>query len=237
MANITPQQLFPSAKFISTKANGDLNEVHPIDAVKASLIVGKLYIEAVEGGVDGDDITFEILDSGRTLGNTADFTISGTDIVADVKVSGSGSLASANSIAISFVNNAPQEVKDLINVTVLGGHQESPTMPSHTYAQANLAGGADAIVGQDLDGASTYMLIKADDIADLDTSEESDGRKVLYGLLETASSNFKNLADPSENLKVSTSTPVYNSAQNTIFKSYLAECTLSFAGLDLKDED
>ena len=121
MANITPQQLFPSAKFISTKANGDLKEVHPIDAVKASLVVESLLIEATNGGDAGNNITFEMLDSGRTTGNVADFSVTGTDIVADVKLTASGTLPNSASIATSFVNDAPQAVKDLISVSIASG--------------------------------------------------------------------------------------------------------------------
>jgi hypothetical protein len=236
MANITPQNLFPSAKFISTKANGDLNEVHGIDAVKASLIVDKLVVDAVDAGADGNNITFEIVDTGRTIGNTADFSVVGNDVVCDVKLTTNGNLQTANNVAVSFFNNAPQEVKDLINITTLGGLQDSATLSSHTHAQANLENGADEQTTSDLDGSSTYLLIKTDEIADLQVSEQADGRKVLFGLLETASTNFGNLADPSQYLKVSVSNPIYNSATNTIYKTYLTECTLSFSGLDLKNE-
>ena len=235
MANITPQQLFPSAKFITTKANGDLKEVHPIDAVKASLAVESLFVEATNGGVAGNSITFEVLDSGITSGNIANFSVTGTDVVADVRLNANSSIPSSSQIATSFNDNASQDIKDLISITILGG-QTSTIITSLSHAQTSLTGGEDAITNQDLDGSSNYLLIKTDDISDLDVSEENDGRKLIYGLIDKASSNFANLNDQSSNLKISTSNPVFNSASNTIFKSYLTECTLSFNGLDLKDE-
>jgi hypothetical protein len=235
MANITPQQLFPSAKFISTKANGDLKEVHPIDAIKASLSVESLFIEATNGGDAGNSITFEVQDSGRTTGNIANFSVTGTDVVADVRLNANSSIPSSSQIATSFNDNAPQDVKDLISVTILGGITAT-TMSSLTHASQSLTGGADAITGQDLDGTSTYLLIKTDDIADLETSEQSDGRKVMYGLIDKANEAFSALSDAPSNLKISTSNPIYNSSTNTIFKSYLVETFLSFQGLDVKDE-
>ena len=235
MANITPQQLFPSAKFISTKANGDLKEVHPVDAVKASLVVDKLFIEATDGGEDGNNISFEMLNSGRTSGSVAEFTLSGTDVVVDVRTTDSGANPTANNITSLFQTTASQDLKDLISITIASG-QTSTILSSLTFSQSSLSGGTDAITGQDLDGSSTYLLIKTDDISDLETSEQSDGRKLLFGLMDTASTNYQSLSDKPLNLKLSTSNPVFNSAQNTIFKSYLTECTLSFNGLDLKDE-
>ena len=235
MANITPQQLFPSAKFITTKANGDLKEIHPIDAIKASLVVESLFIEATNGGVAGNAITFEIIDSGRTTGNIANFSNTGTDVVADIRLNTNSSVPSSSQIATSFNDDASQDIKDLISVTIAGG-LTSTIMTSLNHSQTSLIGGEDAITNQDLDGSSNYLLIKTDDISDLDVSEENDGRKLIYGLIDKASSNFANLNDQSSNLKISTSNPVFNSASNTIFKSYLTECTLSFNGLDLKDE-
>ena len=236
MANITPQQIFPSARFISTKANGDLNEVHALEATKAKLIIDDVLIEAVDAGVEGNDITFEIVDSGRTTGDVGVWTISGDDIVCDFRLHTNGDARTANDLTQSFVDHAAQAIKDLINVTTVGGTQGQPTLSGHVHAQENLAGGAEANSTQDLDGSSTYLLIKTTDISDLDSSEESDGRKVIYGLIDKAQSSFSALTDAPSNLKISTSTPTFNSSTNTVFKSYLVEANLGFQGLDVKDE-
>lgn len=373
MANITPQDIFPSAKFISTDAVGDLQEVHGLPAQKANLIADKLIVDAVDAGADGNNISFELKDTGRGLptpevpaiqevkaslefdgkikieavnagvaGNSLEVRISnnnrpdtdpimnvskngdrividiredngsiidasefvtqyearasqavkdlfsvteiasgtlstdnlpvtslsggvdgvdaipaipspnaifslteidadadgvaeGYEIVCDVRKLNGGTNNTANNIAKDFVDDASADIKALVNISTLS-IQDSPTMTSHTIAKTNLTGGTDVDTNQELDSDSTYLMIKTSDINDLEDTEQGDGRKVIYGLIDKANDNFSVLADAPSNLKISNSNPIYNSSTNTIFKSYLIETFLSFQGLDVKDE-
>lgn len=373
MANITPQDIFPSAKFISTDAVGDLQEVHGLPAQKANLIADKLIVDAVDAGADGNNISFELKDTGRGLptpevpaiqevkaslefdgkikieavnagvaGNSLEVRISnngradtepvmnvskngdrividiredngsiidasefvtlfearasqvvkdlfsvteiasgtlstdnlpvtsltggvdgvasvpavespnaifslteidadsdgvaeGYEIVCDVRKLNGGTNNTANNIAKDFVDDASADIKALINISTLS-IQDSPTMTSHTITKTNLTGGSDQDSNQELDSDSTYLMIKTSDINDLEDTEQGDGRKVIYGLIDKANDNFSALADAPSNLKISNSNPIYNSSTNTIFKSYLIETFLSFQGLDVKDE-
>jgi len=379
MANITPQNLFPSAKFISTNDVGDLQEVHGLPAQKASLIADKLIVDAVVAGEEGNKISFEIIDSGRGLptnevpavpavqaekaslefdgkikieavvagvaGNNLQVRISNnnrpdTDPIMNVSKNGdkvvidiredngsiisasefvsqfearasqnvkdiwnvteiaSGTLSSdnlpvsnlsggvdgvaeipavpavdspnaifsltevdddsdgfidsfeiqcdvrkqngganntANNIAKDFVDNASDEIKALVNIATLS-IQDSPTLTNHSFAKQNLSGGADEDTNQELDSNSTYLMIKTSDINDLEDTEQGDGRKLMYGLIDKANESFSALADAPSNLKITNSNPIYNSTTNTIFKSYIVETFLSFQGLDVKDE-
>lgn len=61
MANIATNTLFPSAKFIATNANGDLQEAVGADATKASLTHSGLTFEAVNAGVAGNDIEVQVV--------------------------------------------------------------------------------------------------------------------------------------------------------------------------------
>lgn len=373
MANITPQDIFPSAKFISTDAVGDLQEVHGLPAQKGNLIADKLIVDAVDAGLNGNNISFELVDTNRGLptpevpaiqevkaslqfdgkikieavnagvaGNSLEVRISnngradsepvmnvsknadrividiredngsiidasefvtqfearasqvvkdlfsvteiasgilstdnlpvtsltggvdgvasvpavespnaifslteidadadgvaeGYEIVCDVRKLNGGTNNTANNIAKDFVDDASADIKALVNISTLS-IQDSPTMTSHTIAKTNLTGGSDQDSNQELDSESTYLMIKTSDINDLEDTEQGDGRKVIYGLIDKANDNFSALADAPSNLKISNSNPIYNSSTNTIFKSYLIETFLSFQGLDVKDE-
>ena len=61
MANIATNTLFPSAKFIATDANGDLQEAVGANATKASLTHHGLKFEAVNSGVAGNDIEVQVV--------------------------------------------------------------------------------------------------------------------------------------------------------------------------------
>ena len=362
MANITPQELFPSAKFISTDSVGDLQEVHGLPAKSASLNADKIVVDAVQAGANGNNITFELKDTGRGLptpevpaiqevkaslvfdgkikieavnagvaGNSLEvrisnngrsssepimnvskngdkividirndngsiidastfvtqfearasqtvkdiwsvseiasgtlstdnlpvsnlsggvdgvaivpavasphaiFSFSGTDVVCDVRKIEGGQNNTANNIAKSFVDDASADIKALVNISTLS-IQDSPTMTNHSIALTNLAGGENEDSNQELDSDATYLMIKTTDINDLEDTEQGDGRKVIYGLIDKANDSFSALVDAPSNLKVSNSNPIYNSSTNTIFKSYLVETFLSFTGLDVKDE-
>ena len=163
------------------------------------------------------------------------FTLSGTDLVCDVRKIEGGQNNTANNIAKSFLDDASAEIKALVNISTLS-IQDSPTMTSHTIGQTNLGGGEDEDVNQELDSDATYLMIKTSDINDLEDSEQGDGRKVIYGLIDKANDSFSALSDAPTNLKISNSNPIYNSSTNTIFKSYVIEAFLAFQGLDVKDE-
>jgi hypothetical protein len=204
------------------------------------LSTDNLLVTSLTGGVDGVASVPAVESPNAIFSLTeidadADGVAEGYEIVCDVRKLNGGTNNTANNIAKDFVDDASADIKALVNISTLS-IQDSPTMTSHTIAKTNLTGGSDQDSNQELDSESTYLMIKTSDINDLEDTEQGDGRKVIYGLIDKANDNFSALADAPSNLKISNSNQIYNSSTNTIFKSYLIETFLSFQGLDVKDE-
>lgn len=91
--SVATSEVFPSAKFISTDAQGNLNEVESVPATKASGSFDQLSFEAVADGVSGNGISVEILQdtsgsiSYNVAGQAIQITLGGTPQVPAVGAS------------------------------------------------------------------------------------------------------------------------------------------------------
>ena len=107
---------------------------------------------------------------------------------------------------------------------------DSDKLTSGGVSETNLENGADEIT-PDLTPNKSYLIISTDDIADYDgVDEEADGRKVFYGLLDTATSNISALTDKPQNL-------VVNREISYCFQILKCESYSVTATLDILDSD
>ena len=91
-------------------------------------------------------------------------------------------------------------------------------------------------VTPDLTPNKSYLLISTDDIADYDgEAEQADGRKVFYGLLDTATSNISNLSDKPKSLVVNRGNLILLS-DSKLRRSYNITATLDILDSDLSAE-
>ena len=231
MADIAVNSVFPTAKFISTDANGDIQEITSVDAVASSADIDGLTFTAKNVGASGNSLSVEIIDGvgsgGIAYSNNGDaFTIS-LELTADNYT--------LSSIKTDISNNAPQIFLDTFDVSYTLSGTSSNNLTSGGVSATNLSGGSDAVT-PDLTPSKSYLLISTDDIADYDgVAEESDGRKVFYGLLETATSNISSLADKPENLVVNRGNLILLSDQK-LRRSYSITATLDILDSDLSAE-
>ena len=231
MANISVNAVFPTAKFIGTNAQGDLQEVIAVDAVTASADIDGLTFTAKEGGANGNNLSVEIVDSvgsgGIAYSNVGDaFTIS---------LQESADQYSLGGLKNDISNNAPSEFTDKFEITYTTANTSSNNLSVGGVSATNLVGGADAITSE-LDADKDYLLISVDDIADYDgVAEQADGRKVFYGLLETATNNISNLSDKPTNLVVNRGNLILLS-DSKMRRSYSITATLDILDSDLTDE-
>ena len=85
MADISVNQVFPSAKFISTNNKGDLQEVVGADATTASGSLQGISVESVATGSASNGITFSITENG----SSDEVSISGQDVTLTLSSSAS----------------------------------------------------------------------------------------------------------------------------------------------------
>ena len=91
--SVATSEVFPSAKFISTDAQGNLNEVESVPATNASGSLDQLSFEAVADGVGSNGISVEILQdtsgaiSYNVAGQAIQITLGGTPQVPAVRAS------------------------------------------------------------------------------------------------------------------------------------------------------
>ena len=231
MADIGINSVFPSAKFLSTDSKGDIQEISSTDAVSASLDIDGLTFTAKTAGVYGNNISIEITDnvgSGgiaySSSGNA--FTISLEESADQYSLGGFKSDISAN---------APQAFTDAFDVTYTTSGTSANKLTAGGITATNLAGGEDAITPE-LTPDKTYLVISSDDIADYDgESENTDGRKMFYGLLDTATSNISNLTDKPESLIVNRGALMLLS-DSKLRRSYSITATLDILDSDLSAE-
>ena len=231
MADITLSSVYPSAKFISTDANGDLQEVVGVQEVASSADIDGLTFTAKTAGVAGNNLSIAIVDSVGSGGIA--YTNSGDAHTISLELSASSYTLSA--LKTDIANNAPATFTDVFEVTYTSTGTSSNTLTNGGQSATNLSGGIDA-VNADLDASKDYLLISTDDIADYDgVSEQSDGRKVFYGLLETATSNISNLVDKPDNLTVNRGNIVLLS-DTQMRRVYSVSATLDILDTDLSSE-
>lgn len=237
MPGIAAVSVFPSVKFLSTNAKGDLSEVIAQSAVASQLeIEGVLKAEAVVPGIAGNSITVALTFVGSN-GDPISYAATGNNIAISIPPTNSGSVKTPIQLASDFASNAPADVKALINLTTLPGLvTNSNVLSGNNINATNLAGGADESTVSDLEKSSKYVCIKVDDLHGLEASEEADGRKLIWGFLHQASNVFATLTDQPDSLKIAKSVPSSADQGTTLKQVYTVTSKYGIANLDLKDE-
>ena len=187
-----------------------------------------------------DSIATIISSAGTDVTSLVSLSISGAD--AD-NLSGTGSVVTSGGVnaqaGVDGVNNpsissildgAQSDVTDLVSFTITGQTTDFLTGTGSVVTQ----GGEDTI-NPTLNPDSKYLLVDIADIYDLESAEEADGRKVFYGLLETASANIANSSAKSENLVINRGNLILVS-ENQLRRSYNITATLDILDSDLSDE-
>jgi hypothetical protein len=134
------------------------------------------------------------------------------------------------------------DVVDLINgnaqssalVVATGGGTEVPS----NQAPVNLSAGADGTVGT-LDPSSEYILIKRSDIHSMETTEVNDGRKLIWGVLESFNQTIEALDSTNKpvNLTIAKGNPSLNTSNGVkIQQNYTLQALYGGNELDLASE-
>jgi hypothetical protein len=231
MADIGINSVFPSAKFLSTDSRGDIQEIISVDAVPAFVDIDGLTFTAKTGGTGGNNLSVEIIDNVGSGGmayssNGNAFTISLEEVADQYSLGG---------LKSDIASNAPQAFTDTFEVTYTATGTSSNTLTAGGLTATNLANGEDAITPE-LSPSKKYLVISTDDLADYDgASEETDGRKMFYGLLETATENISNLTDKPENLVINRGSLILLS-DSKLRRTYSITATLDILDSDLSAE-
>lgn len=151
MANITTNTLFPSAKFISTDALGDLQEAVGANAVKAKYIYNGITAEAVTAGDAGNDIAIEysfIDDASATAKsvawsliagvNTCEITYNSQGIFAEL-VDDSGLTFTAQNAGVSGNNISVELIDNQSGNGVVGVEFSTPVNSDSIVISTELA--------------------------------------------------------------------------------------------------
>jgi hypothetical protein len=134
-------------------------------------------------------------------------------------------------IKADFDANAPQEAKDLINVSISSGGSANLS----NAGSITLSGGTETQLGE-LDPESAYLLIKQSDLHDLSDDERTDARKLVWGVLHKASTHWAGLASQPDNLKISKSFPAAADNGASLRQVYTVTAKYGIDALDLKSE-
>ena len=175
MADVALNAVFPNAKFLTTNAKGDIQEIIGVDAVSASKDIDGLTFTAKVGGASGNNLSITIVDNvgsgGVAYSNAGDAHTISLEESAD-QYSLSGMISDIGS-------NAPSTFTDVFEVTLATSGSGSNKLTVGGVSATNLENGADEITSE-LTPSKSYLLISSDDIADYDgPEEEADGRKVF----------------------------------------------------------
>ena len=230
MATINSSAIFPSIKFIATNGVGDIQELVGTIAVASSFTHEGLTFSAVEAGEAGDLITIEIKQGQAGAGVVGvEFSVSGTDVIL-AKENAFGTYVQSD-ITTGFAG-APSAVTDLINLSADGVTTLTNGIPT---GQQNLSGGEDATAGE-LEADSDYILLKRTDLHQLETSEQNDGRKLLWGITHKAEQIINALSDKPENLTITKSSASPVDSGSALRQVYTVAVKYAVENLDLKAE-
>lgn len=131
----------------------------------------------------------------------------------------------------TIIATAGSDVTDLVAISIVGADGDNLT----GTGSVTTANGQDASEG-DLDPNAKYVMLKIDDIYDLQDSEFTDGRKLLWGVIETASNVFSQLTDAPENLTITRSSKSLVNNQTNLRQTYTIVATYEIGSVDLKGE-
>lgn len=227
MATINSSAIFPSIKYLSTDADGDLDELVGDAGQASEITIDGIKYTAVNAGVAGDSITIELSEGQAVTG--VEVSASGNAVTIATELGASN--YTLQDIADAF-GVADSSVTDLVGASITGVATDSI---SGTYSATNLANGQDP-TAPELDPNSDYVVIKRTDIKGFEQSEEQDGRKLIWGILDTASDVYETLTDSPEKLTISRgSKSVVNNGTN-LRQQYTIQATYALVGLDLASE-
>ena len=172
--------------------------------------------------------SFEVI--GKDSSSRPIVTIAGTNYIVlagEYKASWGKRIDSVSSI----LSGAGSDVTDLVSISISGSDSDNLTGTGSVQTD----GGLEAIPS-DLVASSKYLLIETSDIFDLEgTEEEADGRKVFYGLLETATANMASNPNKSESLIINRGSLILVS-DGKLRRSYNITANLDILDSDLSDE-
>jgi len=228
MATINSSAIFPSIKFIATNGLGDIQELVGTIAVSSSFTHQGLTFSAVEAGEAGDLITIEIRESQSGSGVVGvEFSVTGTDVL--ISTENAFSTYNQTDVTTAFAS-APSGVTDLISLSADG-----TTTLTSIVAQTALSGGEDATAGE-LEADSDYILLKRTDLHQLETSEQNDGRKLLWGITHKAEQIINALSDKPENFAITKSSASPVDSGSALRQVYTVAVKYAVENLDLKAE-
>lgn len=145
----------------------------------------------------------------------------------------SGQTGSLSDIKSLVDNNA--EASALVSVTISGDGSVLPVVMS----ESQLSGGLDATIS-DLDANSKYIMIKRDDIYELESGESGDARKIVWGVLDAYTSHVTGLSveQQPENFIVTRGTPSLSidGAGTRVRQAYSVQAFYASGDWDLEDE-
>jgi len=224
MPDIAASTIYPSLKFIATDASGNLEEVESIAASEARVSINGVLFKAKQAGVAGDNITIEITEN--TAAGADAVTVTGNDIL----IAFDGVASDSSTVDLKDLVVAEPAAHALISIA-----GASSSNPAFTSSKTNLANGSEFSAGE-LDASSNYLLIKQADLYDLADDEQTDGRKVVWGLIDKAATAFAGMSAQPDNLKITKSVPTSTDSGTSLKQSYTITAKYALSGLDLKAE-
>lgn len=130
----------------------------------------------------------------------------------------------------TIISNAQSDVTNLVSLSITGANSENLTGTGSVVTE-----GGNPAQESDLIANSKYLLLNVSDIFDLEESEYTDGRKLFYGLLETATANIASSGASSESLVINRGNLVLVS-ENKLRRSYNITANLDILDSDLSNE-
>lgn len=187
----------------------------------------------VKWGERLEKISTLIANAGTDVTDLATITITGSDgsnLTGTGSVTTSGGRNEADSIK-NILDGAGSEITDVVSFTITGANSD-PLTGEGTATLDFAVSDSDG----ELQSDKSYLLISTDDIADYDgVAEEVDGRKMFYGLLETATANISALSDKPQSLVVNRGNIILVN-ESKMRRSYNITATLDILDTDLASE-
>ncbi len=187
--------------------------------------IADLYALADLSVKDSIELTITDHVTALTAALNAEPLISGTDEIPAVTI---GSYTQGQ-VETAFAG-APSEVTAIASLSIADAGTNLQTVKAQTSFN-----GSDAVAGN-LDADSDYILIKRTDLHDLESGEQNDGRKFMWGLIHKAESVFAALPDKPVNFTISKTNPVTADQGTSLSQAYSVKVKYGIQNLDLKVE-
>lgn len=209
-------------------------------------------VTGVEVSVSGNDIT---IDSQNTTAATSQGDIktafdNASISIASLSVANAAAAMASNistyesltsgTDAIAVTDSTQGEVKTAFDAASISemsiAIEAAGTSLTGELSSSSLTGGLDEVTNQ-LEKSEKYILIKESDLYDFDgTTEATDGRKVLWGILHNASEVWAAAASQPDNLTIARSAVQSSDGGASLKQTYTITAKYAVSGLDLKPE-